>query len=163
MSECLEVRYRRARAWLESVRACAAMIESTTRELRALQDAKLDVCPGRPRGHGSGGAAQTHSDPTAREAEARITQLEVAMAETQARLDECQDSVGRCLEVLERMRYDLTPRHAKAIGLYYVDLAPTWSEVADEMGCSRTSLWDIRCDAYEWIERNCRNIPYSRT
>lgn len=156
MGEHLEVSWPRARAWLESVRRAAARVEPTHREIAALVAAREEVCEWRLRGSGGGHGAGAHSDPTAAEAERRICELDDLIADRRARLIVLEDEVGSALAVLARMARSLGRWHADALELYYVDLAPTWSDVACEMGVSRTRLWQLRTEAYAWVESNCR-------
>ena len=158
LAECLEVRWRDARAWLESVRAASARIEPITREIAALEAAREHVQPWSCSGSGSGGGALAHSDPTAVEAERRMGELDALIGDARARLDEAADAAGECLAALGRMSAALTPAHSGALELYYVDRAPTWSDVAREMDIGRTRLWQLRDEAYPWIEANCRRF-----
>lgn len=153
MPEQLEVTNRSARAWLDSVRKASARIECLVRELSALRDARDEYTSFRTSGSGCGSSHGTHSDPTAAQAEAHMVQLEALIADRAAALGHAQSVVGWCLRVLDGMRRDLGERHAMAIELYYVDLAPTWSDVADEMRCDRTTVWRLRTESYAWIER----------
>ena len=157
MSEELEVRYRRARAWLNRVRAAASSIEPFVREIAALEDARACTLPWQTRsGGGGGGSVGAHSDPTASEAERRMASLDALIASKRHELDVLTDTVGECGAALDRMRHTLGERHAQAIELYYIDGADTWSEVANEMGCHRQTLWRLRDEAYAWIEVHCR-------
>lgn len=157
MAEDLEVRYPRARAWLETVRAAARRIEPLVREMSALADARDEMLPWQARGAGGGSGAGAHSDPTAQEAERRMVELGRLIEERRQALAACQDHVGACLAVLGRMRVSLGERHATALELYYVDLAPTWSDVAGEMGCGISTIYRMRDKAYGWIEVNCKS------
>lgn len=96
----------------------------------------------------------THSDPTAREAQERMGSLDERIGRVRARCDECERVVGECLRVLSDMRRELGARHADVLELYYVDCAATWSEVAWEMGVSRSTVARLRDEAYAWIEVN---------
>lgn len=156
MSECLEVEHRAARAWLDRVRRASAAIEGAVRELAALKDAKAKTLVWRTSGAGTATGAGTHSDPTASEAERRMGELDVLIVEAERRLVLLQDQVGECGTMLDCMGEELGRRHAKAIELYYIDLAPTWSEVAEEMECSYRWLCKLRENAYAWIETNFR-------
>lgn len=158
MAECLEVEHRAARAWLDRVRRASAAIEGAVRELAALKDARNDMLSWRTAGAGSGSGPNTHSDPTAAAAEARMSELDVLIADASHRLDVLQDVTGECGEVLGRMAVSLGVEHARALELYYIDLAPTWSDVAWEMGVSRQWLSKMRARAYEWIEANVKKI-----
>ena len=158
MTECLEVGWRRARAWLERVRAASATIEPLVREIAALTEARDAVQPWRTSGSGVAPAHGTHSDPTATEAERRITELEMLIDSKRRELAAHQDVVGALLSALDTMGRDLTDRHAKVIELYYVDLAPTWSYVAFEMDCDRATVWRLRSSAYAWIELHCQKF-----
>jgi hypothetical protein len=154
MPEDLDVRWRRARSWLERVRAASSAIEPLVREIAALDEAMRAVQPWQPSGHGGGGQAHgTHSDPTASQAERRMAELGEVIADRRRRLEAAQDVVGECGVVLDRMRVSLSDRHADTLEYYYIDLMPTWSDVADEFQCDRVTVWRMRCEAYEWIER----------
>lgn len=157
MAEVLDVEWPRARAWLESVRRAAARIEALSRELADLEDAREQVEPWSPRG--CGGAKSVHSDPTAAEAERRMGELDALICGTRARIVASEDVVGECLRVLSRMRDALGDDYTDMIELYYVDRrAQTWSEVADEMGLSVSTVYRMRMDAYAWIEKRCKGI-----
>lgn len=155
MAEQLDVRCPEARAWLERVRATSARIEPLTREVRAYEAARQQILPWRSTG---GGGSALHSDPTAAAAEGRLCELDALIADSQARLDAACDVVGACLGVLARMERELGERHARALEWYYVDRMPTWSEVARELRCGRTSLWQVRHESYAWIEQHCRMV-----
>lgn len=158
MSECLDVRWTRARAWLERVRSCAAAIDPLVREMSGYEDARDSMLPWRSTTRGGGSAIGAHSDPTASAAERRMAELEDLIAESRRRLVALQDVVGECGGVLTRMAVELGERHAQAIELYYIDVADTWSEVAREMGISYRHLSRIRNQAYAWIEDRCRKF-----
>lgn len=156
MAERLEVEHRAARAWLERVRRASAAIEPAVRELAGLEDARDQMLSWRTVGTGSGTA--THCDPTAAAAEARMGELDALIADAEHRLEVLQDVVGECGTLLARMGESLGEEHARALELYYLDCAPTWSDVAWEMGVGRTHLWLMRAKAYEWIEQRCKKI-----
>ena len=157
MSECLDVRWTRARAWLERVRSCAAAIDPLVREMSGYEDARESMLPWRSTSRG-GSAIGAHSDPTASAAERRMAELEDLIAESRRRLVALQDVVGECGSALARMAVELGERHAQAIELYYVDVADTWSDVAREMGGHRQTVWRLRDEAYAWIETHCRRF-----
>ena len=154
MPEELDVRWRRARDWLESVRHAAARIEPLIREIAAMQEAYDSMLPWATTGRGSGGHG-THSDPTAAQAMARSESYDVLIADKRAKLDALYDIVGDCGRVLMRLGDALGDECSLALELYYVDVAYTWSDVADEMGVTRRQLSRIRDKSYEWIEENC--------
>lgn len=155
MPEDLDVRWRRARSWLERVRVAAEGIEPLVREISALEDARSDMLPWRSRQHGAGsGHHGTHSDPTASEAERRMGELDVLIAERRSRLESLHSVVGECGDVLRDMGRALSERHARVIELYYIDCEQTWSDVAYELECDRSTVWRLRSDAYSWIERH---------
>lgn len=159
MSEELEVRYRRARAWLARVRSSAEAIEPLVREIAALEDARTRTLPWQTRsGGGGGGSIGAHSDPTASEAERRMASLDTLIASKRHELDVLTDTVGECGAALDRMRHTMGERHAQAIELYYIDRADTWSEVASEMDVSYRHLGRLRNQAYAWIEVHCRKF-----
>ena len=149
MAESLEVRHKTARAWLERVRATSERVEPLTREIRAYEDARQQILPWRASG---GGGSALHSDPTATAAEGRMGELDALTADARARLDAALDVVGECLSVLARMGQELGKRHARALEWYYVDLMPTWSDVACEMGVTYRRVCQLREEAYAWIE-----------
>ena len=105
-------------------------------------------------GRGSGGHG-THSDATAAQAMARSESYDVLIADKRAKLDALYDIVGDCGRVLMRLGDALGDECSLALELYYVDVAYTWSDVADEMGVTRRQLSRIRDKSYEWIEENC--------
>ena len=152
MSEELEVRWRRARAWLERVRAASSRIEPLVREIDALKDARTEMLPWQTGKGGGGSGVGAHSDPTATQAERRIEGLDELIADRQAKLDAQVRTVGDCGMALEAMAGRLGERHAKALELYYIDGADTWSEVAGELGISYSWLCRLRNEAYPWIE-----------
>lgn len=158
MTECLEVGWPRARAWLERVRAASAAIEPLVREIAALTEAKDAVQSWRTSGSGGGRAHGVHSDPTASQVERRMSELGETIADRRRRLDAALRVVGECGIMLDRMRVSLGERHASALELYYVDVADTWSDVAREMGVSYRHLSRIRNQAYAWIEDRCRKF-----
>jgi hypothetical protein len=155
MSEELGVRWAHVRWWLESVRRAASEIEPLQRELVALEDAKRDCLPWQIKGstlYASMGG--THSDPTASEAQARMDGLDEQIGRVRVRYNECERIVGNCLRMLDAMRRELGERYAVVLELYYVDRAPTWSDVAHEMGISRRAVCRLRDEAYEWVDRS---------
>jgi len=156
MSESLEVMWPRARAWLERVRRAAHQIEPLTREIRGLEEARDEMLPWWRKSSGTSHGHSTHSDPTASEAERRIAELGELIDAKRQELGVMQDVVGALLCVLDAMGDALTVRHARAIELYYIDCAPTWTDVAWEMECGRTTLWKLRLEAYAWIETRCQ-------
>ena len=145
-------------AWLERVRSAAARIEPLVREIAALRDANAEMLPWQTRSAGNGACVGAHSDPTASEAERRIQELGELIADRSRLLEAMQAVVGECGGVLADMAARLGPKHALALELYYVDLADTWSEVADEMGISYRWLCKLRNEAYSWIETHCRTF-----
>lgn len=153
MSEDLDVRWQRARQWLDSVRSASARIEPLIREIAAMQDAYDSMLPWQTSGSGSGGLG-THSDPTMTQALARTDSFATILANKRAKLETLYDVVGNCGRILTKLGDALTDSHSLALELYYIDCAETWSSVADELGVSRTKLWQLRDESYEWIE--CR-------
>ena len=159
MAEDLDVRWPEVRAWLDSVRRAASRIGPLARELDALRCARAQMLPWRAGGGGGGGpAAGAHSDPTAREAEARIDSLDEAIADARRRLDALTDAVGACGSVLDEMAQSLGEGHARALEWYYIDRMPTWSEVAAELGVSYRWLCKLRNEAYAWIDRHAQRF-----
>lgn len=158
MSEELEVRWRRARAWLERVRVASSRIEPLVREIDGLKDARAEMLPWQTGKGGRGSGVGAHSDPTATQAERRIEGLDELIADKQAKLDAQIRTVGECGEILDAMAAKLGERHAKALELYYIDGADTWSEVAGELGISYSWLCRLRNEAYPWIEAHCRRL-----
>ena len=150
MSEVLEVRWPRARAWLDRIRRAAAAIEPLVREMGAMSDAYDETLPWHTTGGGS--SKQVHSDPTATQAMARAQSYDEQMADMQRRLDALTATVGEGGRVIGRTGDALGEDHSLAFELYYIDCAETWSDVADEMRVSRTRLWQMRCESYAWIE-----------
>lgn len=145
-----------AREWLEHVRECASQLDGLHHELQALEDARRDCLPWQCKGSSMyGSMGGTHSDPTATEAQAR-EDLDEQIARVRMRYEECVAVVGRCGEVLMRMADSLGRRHAKVIECYYIDRAATWSEVAWEMGLSRSTVVRMRDDAVAWIDDDCK-------
>lgn len=155
MGEELEVRWRRARDWLETVRHAAARIEPLIREIAAMQEAYDSMLPWATTGGGSGGHG-THSDPTAAQAMARSESYDVLIADKRAKLDALYDIVGDCGRVLMRLGGALGDECSLALELYYIDCAQTWTDVAYEMGLTRKQLWRIREKSYGWIEQHGR-------
>ena len=143
---------RDARAWLESVRRAVAGIEPAVRELSALEDARDETLPWKARGAAAGHGQGTHGDPTAEQAERRMSELGELIAKAQARLDGLQETVGVCLRMLDDMGRELGPNHVNVIELYYVNRAETWSEVAWELGLHRNTVRAIRDESYIWLE-----------
>lgn len=156
MSEQLEVRWPTVRAWLDRVRRAAEAIEPLVREMRAMRDAYDQTLSW----HTSGGSTtrQTHSDPTASQAMARAQSYDEQMADMGRRLDALTDVVGDGGKVIGAMGDALGEDHSLALELYYIDCADTWSDVADEMGCSRTRVWQMRCESYAWIDAHFSGI-----
>jgi hypothetical protein len=130
------------------------MVEPLRRELAGLLSARDEVLGWRV--SGGGGSRPVHSDPTAAEAEGRIGELGALIRDAQARIDATEGIVGDALRVIERMRSRLGARHADAVELYYIDRAPTWSDVASEMGVSASTLYRLREQAYAWVEERCK-------
>jgi DNA-directed RNA polymerase specialized sigma subunit len=152
MGEELDVKGQRVRAWLERVRAAAAEIDPLVREIAAMRDAYDDTITW----HTSGGAASkaTHSDPTAAQAMARAQSFGEQVADRQRKLDALISMVGECGRWIERMATELSARHRDVIEYYYIDLMPTWSEVADEMGVTYRRVLQLRCESYEWLDNH---------
>ena len=158
MAEDLDVRWLEVRAWLERVRRAAGRMEPLAREIDALRCARAQMLPWRAGGGGSGGASVgAHSDPTATEAERRMVSLDAEIADAQCRLDALTYVVGECGTVLDEMATRLGEKHARAFEWYYIDRMPTWSEVARELGVTRQRVWQLRVEAYAWIDANHRN------
>lgn len=151
----MDVRWQHARTWLDSVRYASLRIEPLLREIGAMQDAYDEMLPWASRGSGAG-ATGTHSDPTAAQAYARAESYSRAMAAKLDRLDALYATVDACGEVLTRLADAMGDDHSLALELYYIDCAETWTDVADELGVSRTTLWQIRDESYGWIECHCR-------
>ena len=85
-------------------------------------------------------------------------ELDALIADAEHRLEVLQDVVGECGTLLARMAESLGEEHARALELYYLDCAPTWSDVAWEMGVSRQWLSKMRAKAYGWIEQSHKKI-----
>ena len=151
MAEHLDVRWPRPRWWLESARTAAGQIEQVYREI-AYVTAERDEAVRWGAGGGSSSHGPMPSDPTAREAQRRVEGLEDALRTARETLADLQGVVGRCLAALDAMSRALSSRHAEALELYYVDRAPTWSDVASEMGIGRSTLFRLRDQAYAWLE-----------
>jgi hypothetical protein len=146
-----------AREWLELVRQAASEIEPLQRELAGLEDAKRDCLPWQTKGstlYASMGG--THSDPTASEAQARISELDAMVADVRTKLDERINLVGECGELLVRMGQELGQRYRDVLEIYYIDRADTWSEVAWEMDVTYRYVQMLRNVAYEWMDRHVR-------
>ena len=158
MSEELDVMWRSVRAWLESVRRASAEIEPLTREIQALEDARAEMLGWRTKASGAGHGAGAHSDPTATAAEQRMCELDDLILAKRGEWERRVAEVGACGEVLEHMGDAIGEKHKDALELYYVDCADTWSDVANEMGISRTRLWQMRIESYAWIDTHCRNV-----
>lgn len=158
MSEELDVMWRGVRAWLESVRRASAEIEPLVREIRALEDARAEMLGWRTKASGAGHGAGAHSDPTATAAEQRMCELDDLILAKRGKWERRVAEVGACGEVLEHMGDAIGAKHKDALELYYVDCADTWSDVANEMGVSRTRLWQMRIESYAWIDTHCRNV-----
>ncbi len=140
-----------ARDWLDMVRECAGRLDGLHQELKALIDARDACLPWQTKGspmYGSMGGST--SNPTMAEALSRMDGLDEQIDRLTVATNECERCVGDCLRMLDEMRHDLGERHADAFELYYVDCADTWSEVALEMGMSRTHLCRIRDTAWSW-------------
>lgn len=142
-----------ARDWLEMVRDCAGELDGMHQELLALIDARDACLPWRTKGspmYGSMGGSC--SNPTQTEALSRIVALDDQIATLTTKVDESERVVGDCLAMLDAMWHELGERYAKALEIYYIDCADTWSEVALEMGMSRTHLCRIRDAAWSWAD-----------
>lgn len=140
-----------AHAHLMRVRAASAALEPATRELRALIDARDEVTPWQ---HGGGGSTRAlHSDPTATSAQSRIDGLAPAIAEAEARIAALEATVADGLATIEGVRLALGSLCADVLELYYIDLADTWSEVARELGCPRSTACRARDRALAWYDR----------
>lgn len=137
--------------WWECVRRSARAIEPTLRELDALADADEECLSWYPSGGGSSARGGT-SDPTADMALRRTHDLDRIIAETQARLDELEETVGDALRLLPMIAACVSARAAEVLELYYVDLADTWSEVADALGVSRETVRADRDAAIAWCD-----------
>lgn len=158
MSEELDVMWRGVRAWLDSVRHAAAEIEALGREITALQDARDEMLSWRTKASGAGHGAGAHSDPTAAAAEQRMCELDDLILARQGEWERKVAHVGTCGEVLDDMAQSVGEKHSKALELYYIDCADTWSEVACEMGVTYRRVCQLRTEAYAWIDANCRRI-----
>lgn len=138
--------------WLEQVRSCASKLDGMHRELSALMQARDECLPWQTKGstlYASMGGS--HSDPTAADAQSRIDGLDEQISAMRAKVDHAETVVGECLRVLDAMRAQLGGLHADVLELYYIDLADTWSEVADEMGLSARHVRRVRDAALGWI------------
>lgn len=145
-----------ARDFFETVRACAGRLDGMHRELRGLTQARDECLPWQAKGSALfASMGGSHSDPTATEAQSRITGLDGQIATLSAQVDECERIVGEGLRALDAMRRALGERHADAMELYYVDGAGTWSEVAWEMGVSRRTVCRLRDEAFLWFTCKC--------
>ena len=153
MSEDLDVKWLAARRWLDSIRRAAISIESLVREISALEDARDEMLGWRTKGTGPGTHGMgAHSDPTATAAEQRMCELDELIDAKRGELQRKIADVGACGDVLSAMAMSIGMGHAKAIELYYIDCAPTWSDVAYEMGVNVKRLYRLRIEAYAWIE-----------
>jgi DNA invertase Pin-like site-specific DNA recombinase len=142
-----------AREWLELVRLAASEIEPFQRELAGLMAAKRDCLPWQTKGstlYASMGG--THSDPTASEAQARISELDAMVADVKSKLDERIRLVGECGELLMRLRREMGAVCKDVLEIYYIDRAGTWSEVAEELGISLRTVIRERDKAIEWMD-----------
>lgn len=139
---------------MEMVRRACARIDGCVRECVALEAAQRDVTPWQPRSHGGGGRG-AFGDPTASLAEARIEGLAKELAAKSAERRELEDVIGKGLAAIESVRRNIGARAADVLDLYYVDLMPTWSEVAEELGISRSTVQRDRDRALDWIDEQC--------
>jgi DNA-directed RNA polymerase specialized sigma subunit len=94
------------------------------------------------------------SDPTATQAINRMDGLSEQIERLTVAANERERIVGECLRMLDAMRRELGERYAVVLELYYVDRAPTWSDVAHEMGVSRRAVCRLRDEAYDWVDRS---------
>lgn len=143
-----------AREWWEAVRRSARAIEPTLRELDALADADEECLSWYSAGGGGAAVRSGVSDPTADMALRRSADLDRLIAETQARLDEMEEQVGDALRLLRSVEDAVSARASLALELYYVDLADTWSDVADDIGVSRETLRADRDAALDWCDEH---------
>lgn len=140
-----------AREWLALVRMACHDIEGARRALAALEEARETCTSWSPGGGGSHGLG-THSDPTASEAQRRILSLDAQIDEAEARVDELERLIGDGLRVIAAVRMAVGDGAADAIEVYYVDRAPTWSDVAHELGVTRETVRVWRDRALAWLD-----------
>jgi len=148
-----------ATEWLEQVRIASGRIEELTRDIVALEYARAECVPWQPKGSGASVATGgVHSDPTQRDALAREG-LEERIRLARYQLDECESLVGDCLRLLDSVSRHVSQRASFVLEIYYIDRADTWSEVAREMGCARSSVGFLRDQALTWL--NFVGIEYA--
>lgn len=145
----------RAVDWWGFVRSAARAIEPMGRELATLMDADAACVPWYTSG-GGGAVRSGVSDPTADMAMRRDAELSRQIADKRAQLDELESIVGHALALLPEIVSHVSGRAALVMELYYVDVAPTWSDVAAEVGVSRET---VRADCHavmDWMDARPR-------
>lgn len=139
---------------MESVRYACARIEGCARGLALLEAAERDVTPWQPRSHGNAGGGGC-GDPTASLAVARIEGLAKDIEAKRAEYFVLEHTIGKGLKAIESVRRHVSERAANVLDLYYVDRLPTWSEVGEELGISRSTVQRDRDRALDWIDEEC--------
>ncbi|MDO4539142.1 MAG: hypothetical protein Q4B54_13340, partial [Coriobacteriales bacterium] len=96
---------------------------------------------------------------TARDAERRMAELDSLIDAVEAQRAALEDTLAEEYgTALDCVRAEVGPRNAEALELYYLDPAPTWSDVAREMGMSYRHVCRLRSEAYEWLDASRRRF-----
>lgn len=143
----------RACEYFARARVAAETLGPAVRSLAALREARDDVVPWVPTSYGGGSARGAYSDPTASMAERRMSSdIDGRVQTAQREVDALEETVGEMLRLLDAIRTDMGDRHALVMELYYVDLLPTWSEVAWELRCSLKTVQRIRDSVLDHVD-----------
>ena len=143
-----------ASEYFNHIRVCSARIADVARTLSALEQCEGDMSTWRTRGSGGGHGVGTTSDPTACMAEARLGDLPERIASARREYETLADEIAGCADVLETVGREVSADSADALELWALDLAGTWSEVADEMGVSRREVCRLRDQAFAWLNHH---------
>lgn len=142
-----------ASEYFNHIRQSSARIADVARTLSALEQCEGDMSTWRTRGSGGGHGVGTTSDPTASMACDRMG-LPDHIADTRREYEALADEIAGCGDVLETVGREVSADSADALELWALDLAGTWSEVADEMGVSRREACRLRDQAFAWLNRH---------
>jgi L-rhamnose isomerase len=76
------------------------------------------------------------------------------IADTRREYEALADEIAACGELLETVGSEVSKDAADALELWALDLAGTWSEVAEEMGVSRRTVARLRDQAFAWLNHH---------
>ena len=100
---------------------------------------------------GTGGASSAVSDPTANRAIWLADHDEAIRANAVEHILHCESLIGAGLAIIAVVRRELGDKYAAVLDGYYIDCW-SWASVADECGISKSTAFERRDIALDWLD-----------